>query len=296
MSELLGVSEQLGDDLRQRAAQVAGIFAPPGSDQAGAAETSLGGWVADALDAEDTHAGGGLLSSLLSGCGSPGAAASGTDEVRNVVLTLLLGGPIPPARALAHGLLRLLRRPDLVARLRAHPDLTPTVVEESLRLDHAVASSGLRLATEDLQIGSVAVSAGEVVVVSLGAVNRDPSRFPHPHELALDRAHHSHLSFAAGPHRCLGASIARAQLAAALHAVLAQADPRLAVDDDQLRWQPGYFTDLPSVPGLPLDWHPHRSLLGIPGWHERSFGSGEPTVMPQAVRLAGRSSKTSVSS
>lgn len=258
LAELLGVSDRLGQDLQRRAAEVVAVFAPPSSGQATTAETSLADWAAAALHAEDAHHGDGLLSALLSGHASSGAAPLTRDEVRNVVLTLLLGGLVPPARALGHGLLRLLRRPDLVTRLRDNPGLVPAVVEELLRLDHAVASSGLRLATEGVKIGSVTVSAGELVVVSLGAVNRDPARFTKPDEIDPDRADHSHLSFVAGPHRCLGASIARTQLAAALRAVLTIADPLLPVDEDRLQWRPSYFTDLFSVSQVPLAWRPYR--------------------------------------
>ncbi len=101
-------------------------------------------------------------------------------EAPNVVLTLLLGGLVPPARALLHGLLRLMVQPAALDRLRKRPALLAPTVEELLRLDHAVASDSLRLATADVELGCVPSRRGHVVVVSLAAVNRGPSVFERP--------------------------------------------------------------------------------------------------------------------
>lgn len=259
LRDLLGVSEELARDLGRRAVEAAGVFAPPGSEQATTAEAAFADWVAEALDAEEAGPGRGLLSALLRDTsGDP----LRRDEVSNAVLALLLGGLVPPARALAHGLLRLEERPDVIQELVNQPDLMPAVVEELLRLDHAVASSALRLATEDLEVGAVPVAAGEIVVVSLGAVNRDPSRFPKPDMIDPHRTNLSHLSFTAGPHRCLGAGVARAQLVAGLRATYLVATPHHTADETQ-RWRPGYFTDLPGITALTTQWHPARLQRSI---------------------------------
>ncbi|MDQ6837725.1 MAG: cytochrome P450 [Actinomycetota bacterium] len=259
MSELLGVPDQLGQDLRRRAAEVVGVFAPPGSDQAGTAEAALADWVSAALDAEDAHGGGGLLSSLLSSDASSGGSALSNDEVRNVVLTLLLGGLIPPAQALG----RWAAPASAPTRAGGPPAQRPRPYAGRGRRTPATRPCGRLVRAPPRHRGPAhrlgGGRAGEVVVVSLGAVNRDPSRFIQSHRLDPERAEPSHLSFAAGAHRCLGASITRTQLLAALHAVLTCADPHLAVDEEQLQWRPSFFTDLPSVTQLPLAWRPQAS-------------------------------------
>jgi len=67
----------------------------------------------------------------------------------------------------------------------------------------------------------VRIEKGGLVIVSLAAANRDPAAFPDPDALLLDRPNvRSHLTFAQGPHACIGAQLARLEARAALQAVL----------------------------------------------------------------------------
>jgi cytochrome P450 len=83
-----------------------------------------------------------------------------------------------------------------------------TVVEEFLRFDAPIQFTA-RQATEAVELGGQRVSAGDNVVVLLGAANRDPARFTDPDRVVPDRRTNPHLSFGAGPHACLGAPLAR---------------------------------------------------------------------------------------
>ena len=69
------------------------------------------------------------------------------------------------------------------------------------------------------------------MILHLGAANRDPERFADPDTLDLERQNNRHLSFAWGPHFCLGAPLARAEAAIAL--------PRLLERMPDIRPQPG---------------------------------------------------------
>ena len=62
--------------------------------------------------------------------------------------------------------------------------------------------------------------AGALVVVVLGAANRDPARFPEPDQLDLSRADNAHLAFGAGVHHCLGVTLARIETAVAIGTLL----------------------------------------------------------------------------
>ncbi|MDA8312758.1 MAG: cytochrome P450 [Actinomycetota bacterium] len=251
LGELLGAPTELCRRLEGLAGEAASMFAPPATPEAGGAETRLLQWVEDLIGVDRTHPPAGLVTELLQDHDDKVGLRPAV--VPNVVLTLLLGGLVPPARALVHGLLRLMQRPGYLDRLREDPALVAPTVEELLRLDHAVTSDSFRLATADIELGGVGVRQGGVVIIAPAAINRDPGAFERPDEIDPTRAGTGHLSFAAGAHRCLGAAIARLQLHAGLDAIIASGQtPTLAVGLDQLDWRPGYFTGLPSLQSQPV--------------------------------------------
>ena len=79
-----------------------------------------------------------------------------------------------------------------------------------------------RTATEDVEVGGVAVEAGQKIAALLGAANRDPAVFDGPDEMRLDRDPNPHLAFGVGVHFCLGAPLARMELAESLAALFAR--------------------------------------------------------------------------
>lgn len=89
------------------------------------------------------------------------------------------------------------------------------LIEESLRLASPIAQFARR-ARRDTTLGAHRIMAGQQVVLWFGAANRDPRVFARPDELIADRAPNPHFAFGVGPHRCLGASMTRAILAALL--------------------------------------------------------------------------------
>lgn len=87
------------------------------------------------------------------------------------------------------------------------------VVDESLRLEPPAAVVD-RYATRDVTLGDALIAAGELVMVSLAAANRDPVEFDHPDAFRPGRANvMRHLAFATGPHVCIGLELARLQAA-----------------------------------------------------------------------------------
>lgn len=95
-------------------------------------------------------------------------------------------------------------------RLVADPGLLDTATEEFLRV-YAPVSVG-RLAREDVELHGRSIAAGERVVLSFGAANRDPEVFEDPDEIRIDRSRNRHLTFGSGGHRCLGSNLARLEL------------------------------------------------------------------------------------
>lgn len=148
----------------------------------------------------------------------------------------------------------LLTHPDLWARLRADPGLTPRVVEELLRfVPHKSGLGQPRITTTDVEVGGVLIPADEVVYVSYFTANRDPEVFPAPDRIDIDRPPTPHLSFGYGPHYCMAPHLARMESEVLLR-VLAERLPRLrlAIPAERVRWPSNVLIRGPVE--LPVDW------------------------------------------
>jgi cytochrome P450 len=154
------------------------------------------------------------------------------DELIAQTLLLYIAGHETTVNLISGGTLALLRHPDQLALLRDDPDLAGNAVEELLRYDSPVQASR-RVTLEPVTIGGHQVPAGAFVMASLGSANRDESHWgADAGELRLDRENaRQHVSFGAGPHHCLGASLARLEATIAL-GHLAARFPGLAMDGD----------------------------------------------------------------
>ncbi|SDD18527.1 cytochrome P450 [Actinokineospora iranica] len=128
---------------------------------------------------------------------------------------LLVGGYESTANLIANGVLALLRHPDQLQALREHPDLANAAVDEVLRYD-TPAQMVTRVARRDMDIDGVPVPADGVIMLLLAAANRDPAAFADPDRFDLRRTGNHHLAFAAGPHFCVGAGLARLEASIAL--------------------------------------------------------------------------------
>lgn len=109
----------------------------------------------------------------------------------------------------------LLTHRDQHDRLREDLSRVPAAVEEGLRWEAPFAVLD-RKAAEPITLSGRRIQAGSRLLVHVGAANRDPDVFRRPHQFELDREHHRHLTFAAGPHLCLGRTLARRELQAML--------------------------------------------------------------------------------
>ncbi|MBO0839316.1 MAG: cytochrome P450 [Sciscionella sp.] len=127
---------------------------------------------------------------------------------------LLVAGHETTANLIANGVLALLRNPDQLALLRAHPELVAGAVEEALRYDPPVQMT-TRVARTPRSVGSVTAPADGMLVLLIAAANRDPAQFDRPAEFDITRERNQHLAFAAGAHFCLGAALARLEASVA---------------------------------------------------------------------------------
>ena len=167
-------------------------------------------------------------------------AAIGADDpdrlsAREIVITcnlLLVAGNLTTTDLIGNGILALLRHPDQLAKLRAHPELISNAVEEMLRYDPPVVQMP-RIALEPLEIAGKKVRAGQVMNCSLLAAGHDPVQHPDPHSFDIERADTTHLAFGGGAHFCLGAPLARAEAQIAI-AALFERFPVLQLDPQQV--------------------------------------------------------------
>jgi cytochrome P450 len=114
------------------------------------------------------------------------------------------------------------------SRLVADPGLLPTAVEELIRYD-APLQLFERTATAATTVAGYPLEPGDKIAALLGAAARDPLVFDDPDRLDVGRTPNAHLGFGAGIHYCVGAPLARAEIAAALEALATRLpDLRLA--------------------------------------------------------------------
>jgi len=142
------------------------------------------------------------------------------DELIFLCIGLLVAGHETTSNFLGFFALHLFEQPDQLAILQRDPSRADVMVEELLRYTVGqLGGAGLtRRATEDVEVDGVLVRAGEWVSVSLYA-NLDEALCPRAGELDLERDVVSHLGFGFGPHQCLGANLARAELQIALRSL-----------------------------------------------------------------------------
>jgi cytochrome P450 len=115
--------------------------------------------------------------------------------------------------ALAAAIVELTPRPALAARLAGRPRERPLTVEELLRVGTPILQFARR-ARRDAVLGGVRIAAGQQVVLWFASANRDARVFAEPDVFAPLRAPNPHVAFGVGPHRCLGAPLARRALSA----------------------------------------------------------------------------------
>jgi cytochrome P450 len=144
---------------------------------------------------------------------------------------ILTAGHVTTIDQLSNGVYALLTNPRELRRLKENPGLIKSAVEEILRYSPAVPFIH-RIAAEDLELRGKSIKRGQLVFLGMAAANRDAHVFPEPDRFDVARENNRHLSFAFGPHMCLGASLARRELELALEALLRRM-PELRLDEER---------------------------------------------------------------
>jgi cytochrome P450 len=244
ISEMLGVPAEDHPRFAGWSARLAHSLQPgfginPGeaasrAEAAGAASDEFAEYFRGLIAARRAHPADDLLSGLIRA--EDDGEMLTEDELIATCVLLLVAGHETTVGLISNAILALLRHPDQLALIRSDPDLAAGAIEETLRYDAPVQMTG-RVARRGMQVGDITTREGALVLLLLAAAGRDPAVFPEPDRFDIRRGATGHLAFAAGPHFCLGAPLARLEAAIAVRAFAARlSGPEL--DDSSLAYKP----------------------------------------------------------
>jgi len=149
------------------------------------------------------------------------------DEIVSTMILLLNAGHEATVNTMGNGVTELLRHPEQWFRVADGAVPAETAVEELIRFDPPLQLFERWVRDDGVVYGDRPIPRGDKIATLLGAANRDPRHFADPDRFDVDRGDPSHVTFGGGIHHCLGAPLARLELAVALE--------RLAVRAPDLR-------------------------------------------------------------
>ncbi|NEY34673.1 cytochrome P450 [Streptomyces sp. PRKS01-65] len=249
IAEMLGIPEADRAALRPWSAEICGMYELNPSEEtarrAVRASVEFSEYLRELIAARREKPGEDLISGLIA-AHDAGDRLTEQEMVSTCVL-LLNAGHEATVNATVNGWWALLRHPGQLAALRADHSLVPTAVEELLRYDTPLQLFE-RWVLEDIEIGGTVIPRGAELALLFGSANHDPAVFTDPGRLDLTRADNPHISFSAGIHYCIGAPLARIELAALMTALLERA-PALALAAEPER-RPNFV--IRGLTGLPV--------------------------------------------
>ncbi|HEY4021189.1 MAG TPA: cytochrome P450 [Pseudonocardiaceae bacterium] len=257
IGDLLGVAEPDRLRFRRWADASLGVVAPdlvnPGGHTPGAeaAWGELSAFIGELIATTRVEPGDDLLSALIAVRDAEDGKLS-DEELLTTTIALLTAGYLTVANALAIGLMHLLPTGQLPTL--ADEAAATRATEEVLRTQTGRAGEAMpRWAQLDLELAGQRINAGELVLVKLEAANHDPAEFPDPDRFDPARDPNRHLSFGHGAHHCLGAALARIELAEALRALAEQLPGlRLGCAPEEIVWTGNALDDGPTL--VPVEW------------------------------------------
>jgi cytochrome P450 len=216
------------------------------------AAAGLLGYFAELFAERRNRPGGDLLTALAQA--RDGGAKLSEEELLCLGMALLVGGYETTATEITLMTYSMLTHPSHLRQLLEQPGLLPAAVEEMLRWIPLASNALLpRVATEDVELSGTVIRAGDVVLASRSAANRDETVFAAADTLDFQRDPSPHLGFGHGWHFCLGAHLARVELQVGLGSLLSRLPGLgLAVAPGELAWRTGLT--MRGLAELPVTW------------------------------------------
>lgn len=224
IAEMLGIPESDRAPLRPWSADICGMYElnPPEDVAARAVRASVefSDYLRDLIAERRKEPGDDLISGLIA-AHDEGDRLTEQEMISTCVL-LLNAGHEATVNATVNGWWALFRNPDQLAELRADHFFVPRAVEELMRYDTPLQLFE-RWVLDEIEVDGTTIPRGAEIALLFGSANHDPATFPNPERLDLTRTDNPHISFSAGIHYCIGAPLARIELAASMTAVLEKA-------------------------------------------------------------------------
>ncbi|MFD4879710.1 cytochrome P450 [Streptomyces sp. NPDC058420] len=236
IAEMLGIPESDRAPLRPWSADICGMYELSPSEETAAkavrASDEFSAYLRELIAARRKNPGDDLISGMI--------AAHDEDDVRlteqeliSTAVLLLNAGHEATVNSTVNGWWALFRNPDQLAALRADHSLIPSAVEELMRYDTPLQLFE-RWVLDEIEIDGTTIPRGAEIAMLFGSANHDPAVFAAPDRLDLTRTDNPHISFSAGIHYCIGAPLARIELAASMGALLEKAPTlRLAAEPER---------------------------------------------------------------
>lgn len=237
---MMGLPEELTDQFID---WEMGLLHPPVGDNEsmGQASANIAGYLMELIAQRRKDPKGDIVSQLIDS-DIEGEPLSDMD-ILNMSFLLYVAGLDTVTSTLGFAFEYLANHPEDQRKLRENPELVPTAVEELVRA-YPVATA-TRVLTQDVEFHGLQLKKGEIVLLSPSLSNSDANVFNNPETIDLLREPNSHLTFAGGPHRCVGSHLARREL-------------RIAVREWTRR-----VPDFQIKPGTQIHSHPGKAVLGL---------------------------------
>jgi nocardicin N-oxygenase len=256
ISDMLGVPEADRCQFRPWVNLMMSAFGHPKEDVA-AAHAEMQDYFTDLVDSTwaAVKAGSGV-SGLIADLGRLSDDERDMTREETIVMSsgLLIAGYESTSNQLGSFVYLLLSERQRWEFLLECPDAINSAIEELLRWTAVTTTGGApHVATEDVELSTTTVRAGQTVVPLTHTANWDPEVFGAPERLDLTRADNPHVAFGYGRHRCLGAELARAELRVALACLLRELpELTLSVPESELNWRSGM--QVSGLWELPVRW------------------------------------------
>ncbi|MET8448634.1 cytochrome P450 [Streptomyces sp. NPDC005209] len=224
IAEMLGIPEADRAPLRPWSADICGMYELNPSEDAASravrASVEFSEYLRELIAERRKEPGDDLISGLIAAHDEDDRLTE--QEMISTCVLLLNAGHEATVNATVNGWWALFRNPDQLAALRADHSLVPSAVEELMRYDTPLQLFE-RWVLDEIEIDGTTIPRGAEIAMLFGSANHDPSVFTAPDRLDLTREDNPHISFSAGIHYCIGAPLARIELAASMTALLEKA-------------------------------------------------------------------------
>jgi unspecific monooxygenase len=250
IAEMLGIPESERAQLRPWSADICGMYELNPSEETATkavrASVEFTEFLRELIGVRRKEPGDDLISGLIAAY-DEGDRLSEQEMISTCVL-LLNAGHEATVNATVNGWWALFRNPEQLAALRTDRGLVSTAVEELMRYDTPLQLFE-RWVLDEIEVDGTVIPRGSEVALLFGSANHDPAVFARPEALDLSRQENPHISFSAGIHYCIGAPLARIELAASMGALLDQA-PTLRLAAEPAR-KPNFV--IRGLEGLPVE-------------------------------------------